>query len=232
VSVGEPLSRIEGREKVTGAARYAYEWPCENLAYAVIVQSTIAKGHVHAIDESAARAHPGVIAIVTHANAVRLAKAGGELGVLQTANVAYRGQAVAVVVAETLEAAQEAERLVRIDYDVEEHDVVLRSDHPRLYKPEQVNPAFPSDTEEGDVDEALKLAAVSIDRTYETGPCCSTTRPRARGRRTRRWRRPSASTRSRHAWSRLTWAAASARRGRCGRRRCSPQWPRRSSVAR
>ena len=72
----------------------------------------------------------------------------------------YRGQIVAIAVAETLEAAREAADLVRVEYDAEAHDVALRADHPKLYTPEKVNPNFPSETVEGDVDAALAAAAV------------------------------------------------------------------------
>ena len=103
------------------------------------------------------------MAVLHHGNAPQL-PAAGELAVLQSADVAYRGQIVAAVVADELETAQQAAGLVRVGYHALEHDVVLRADHPGLYAPEKVNPNFPTDTAEGDVEAALAGAAVVVDR--------------------------------------------------------------------
>jgi xanthine dehydrogenase YagR molybdenum-binding subunit len=167
-SVGAPIDRIEGREKVDGEATYAFEYEQENIAYAAIVQSTIAKGTVRAVDPAGALALPGVLAVLTQENAPELASAEGELAVLQSPTVSYRGQIVAAVVAESLETAVQAGQLVRVDYDVVEHDVELRVDHPGLYKPDKVNPSFPTDSADGDVEQALATAAVVVDETYTT----------------------------------------------------------------
>jgi len=166
-TIGAPVDRIEGTEKVAGEALYAYEHHVEGAVYAAIVTSTIAKGTIRAIDAAAALATPAVLAVLTHENAGTV-EGEGELAILQSPRVAYRGQIIGAVIAETLEAARHAERLVRVDYDVEEHDVVLRADHPGLYKPDKVNPSFPTDSEDGDVDRALAEAAVTIDETYTT----------------------------------------------------------------
>jgi len=166
-AIGAPIDRIEGAEKVAGEALYAYEYAVEGVAYGAIVTSTIAKGTIRAIDAAAALATPGVLAVLTHENAGKL-EGDGELAILQSPRVAYRGQIVGAVIAETYEVAREAERLLRIDYDVDEHDVVLRADHPALYTPEKVNPSFPSESNDGDVDGALRAAAVTVDETYTT----------------------------------------------------------------
>jgi xanthine dehydrogenase YagR molybdenum-binding subunit len=165
-TVGAPVDRIEGRLKVQGEATYAFEYDPGNVAYAAIVQSSIAHGRVTRIDDSLAL--EGVIAVLTHENSPRLAEAEGELAVLQSTDVGYRGQIVGAVVAESPEIAQQAARLVHVEYATEEHDVVLRTDHPTLYKPDKVNPNFETDTEEGDVEQALRDAAHRIDETYCT----------------------------------------------------------------
>jgi xanthine dehydrogenase YagR molybdenum-binding subunit len=167
-AIGRSLDRVEGREKVTGAAVYAYEYERDDMAYATLVQSTIAKGEVIALAVEPALALPGVLAVVSHQNAPRLSAAEGELSVLQSSRVSYRGQIVAAVIAESLEIAQEGAALVHAGYSEEPFDVDLRRDHPRLYKPAKVNPSFPTDTGEGDVDAALAEADVVIDETYET----------------------------------------------------------------
>lgn len=170
-AVGAPLSRIEGREKVTGEARYAYEQPIEGVAYAVAVTSTVATGEITRIDASRALALRGVLAVISHENAPRLAEVGdGELMLFQSPKVAYRGQIVAGVVAESLQTAQEAAAAVALDYDAAPHDVELRPGHPRFYKPEQVNPSFPTDVAHGDLDAGLAAADVVVDATYTTQP--------------------------------------------------------------
>src|SRR6187549_3879712 len=70
--VGRPMNRVDGPEKVTGAARFAAEYPFERLSHAVLVCSRIARGRVTRIDTAAAEAAPGVIAVMTHANVPRL----------------------------------------------------------------------------------------------------------------------------------------------------------------
>jgi xanthine dehydrogenase YagR molybdenum-binding subunit len=168
-AVGAAMTRIEGREKVTGQAQYAFEQHLEGMAYAWIVQATVAKGRVRGVDTGAALAVPGAVAVLWHDSAPRVASDDDlELAVLQRPEVGYRGQIVAVAVAESLEAAREAAEAVRVDYDAEPHDVVLRADHPGLYKPDHVNPSYQTDTEQGDVDAALASAAVSVDATYTT----------------------------------------------------------------
>src|SRR6185437_2586448 len=117
-AIGAPVDRIEGAEKVAGEALYAYEHDVEGAAYGAIVTSTIAKGTIRAIDAAEALAVPGVLAVLTHENAGTV-EGDGELAILQSTRVAYRGQIVGAVIAETLEAARQAERLVRIEYDVD-----------------------------------------------------------------------------------------------------------------
>ena len=168
-AVGSPLARVEARAKVTGEARFAYEYAPDRLAYCTPVQATIARGEVRGVDASAALERRGVLAVIWADNAPRLADAGdGELALFQSRGVAYRGQIVAAVVAETFEIAREATGLVRVAYDEQPHDVLLRGDHPKLYKPDVVNPSFPTDTEQGDPDGALASAPVSLDVTYRT----------------------------------------------------------------
>jgi len=168
-AIGAPLDRIDGPKKVTGAATYAFEYSVEGVTYAFPVQSTIARGRVGSIDASAARRLPGVVTVLSHENAPRLASLdNAELAVFQSDAVAYRGQFVAAVVAETLEIARQAAGLVMVRYEEQPHDVELRANRTDLYKPEKVNPSYETDTESGDVEAALAQAAVSLDHTYTT----------------------------------------------------------------
>jgi xanthine dehydrogenase YagR molybdenum-binding subunit len=168
-AVGAPHTRVEAREKVRGQARYAVEHPAEDVAYGWIVQAGAARGEVRAVHVADALAAADVLAVLSHENAPALeAPDDPELAVLQSPRVAYRGQIVAAVVAETLEAARAAAGLVRVEIAAEPHDVLLRADHPGLYAPEKVNPGFPTDTRHGDLDAGLAAATVRIDATYST----------------------------------------------------------------
>src|ERR1700736_4667603 len=119
-AIGAPLDRVDGPRKVTGAATYAYEHRAEGVAYLWPVQSTIAAGRIVSIDASAALALRGVLTVLSHENAPRMQPLGSgppqvfdvEVEVLQSDVIAYRGQVVAAVVAETLEIAREAASLV------------------------------------------------------------------------------------------------------------------------
>jgi len=167
--IGAPMTRVDGPAKVTGTAPYAFEHPVEHPAYVHPVQATVARGRVRNVDTAAAEALDGVLAVLTPGNAPRLASTEDrELAVLQSDEVAFRGQLVGAVVAETSEVARHAASLVEVTYEVHEHDAALRADRDDLYAPDKVNPSFPTDTEQGDVDAALAAAAVTVDETYTT----------------------------------------------------------------
>jgi xanthine dehydrogenase YagR molybdenum-binding subunit len=158
-ATGAALDRVEGAAKVRGEARYAYEYHVPDVAYLAAVQSIVARGRVAELDDEAALALPGVVAVLWHGNAPRLEEVDdGELAVFQSDRVAYRGQLVAAVVADSPETAQEAAGRVRVEYAEEPHDVLLREGHARLYRPEKVNPNFPTDTQTGNVERTLPCA--------------------------------------------------------------------------
>ncbi|MFI9318478.1 xanthine dehydrogenase family protein molybdopterin-binding subunit [Kitasatospora aureofaciens] len=168
-AVGRDLPRRDGAVKVLGTATYAYETPLGNAAYLHAVQATIARGRVTALDTAAAEALDGVVTVLTPGNAERLASTEDrELAVLQSEEVAFRGQVVALVVADSSEVARHGAALVRVEYAQEPHDAELRADREDLYAPESVNPDLPTDTSEGDVDAALAAAEVSVEETYTT----------------------------------------------------------------
>ncbi|GAB3526249.1 xanthine dehydrogenase family protein molybdopterin-binding subunit [Arthrobacter monumenti] len=168
-AIGQPLERIDGAAKVEGTAPYAYEQPVEDATYLHPLQSTIALGRITGIDTGAAEALEGVIAVLTHENAPRLANTDdAELAVLQGPGVGFRGQFVGAVIAETPETARHAASLVTVSYDEEQHDAQLTADHPGLYAPDEVNAGKKTDTSDGDVDTAMAAAAVTVDQTYTT----------------------------------------------------------------
>ena len=181
-AIGMPLDRVDGPLKVTGTARYAFEAPVDRRVYLYPLQAAIAAGRITGVDTRAARGEPGVLAVLTHENAPPLAWAADpEVAVLYSGEVAFRGQLVGAVVAETSEIARHAAGLVTLDYQERAHDVVLRADRDDLHKP--VNAAFfgagggelqngmPADTALGDVEAGLASAAVRLDATYTTQMC-------------------------------------------------------------
>ena len=112
---------------------------------------------------------------MTHENAPRLAPLDdGDLAVLQSDVIAYRGQVVAAVVAETLEGARQAAGLVSVRHEAQAHDVELRGDRGDLFAPEVLpykqTPLYPTDSVRGDVAAALATAPVTLDQTYRTPP--------------------------------------------------------------
>ncbi|WP_370617081.1 xanthine dehydrogenase family protein molybdopterin-binding subunit [Mumia sp. Pv 4-285] len=171
-SMGTDLRRVDGVEKVTGRATYAFEHAAsDGLAdplHLWLVQSTVAKGRVVDVDGHAALEHAGVVAVIDHTTAPRLDDTtNGELAILQDGAVHFRGQIVALVLAETPEAAREGAALVHVRYDAEPHEAELREDN-ATYEPDEVNAGQATDTAEGDVDAALAAADVVVDATYRT----------------------------------------------------------------
>src|SRR3954449_12035667 len=168
-AIGRDLVRRDGELKVRGAAVYAYETPVERPASVAIVQATVARGRVTAVETSAAEALDGVLAVLTPGNAERLASTDdAELAVLQSEDVAFRGQPVALVIAETSELGRQAADLVRVTYVEQPHDSDLSVDRDDLYRPEKINPRYEPDTAEGDVAAAMATADVTLEQTYTT----------------------------------------------------------------
>jgi xanthine dehydrogenase YagR molybdenum-binding subunit len=171
-SIGSGLRRVDGVEKVTGRATYAAEQDSDDgggeALHLWLVTSTIAKGRVLQVQAEHALAHPGVVDVVDHTTAPRLAETdNGELAILQNADVGFRGQIVALVLAESSEAAREGAALVDVDYDATPHEAEFREDN-ATYRPSVVNPSMETDTDQGDVDAALREADVVIGQTYST----------------------------------------------------------------
>ena len=177
--IGAPLSRVDGPLKVTGQAQYAAEFRPPDLAYAALVESAIPAGRIAAIDVADATASPGVLLVLTHENADRLAYrqaserpavdpvSGEQLHVLQDDRVRFVGEPVAVVVARTFEEAAHAATLVRVSYE--------RAPDPALtFDPGRAQPASAAaakrgrgpETVTGDPDAALAAAPVTVAGHY------------------------------------------------------------------
>ena len=175
-NIGQPLTRREGILKVTGTATYAADNHQPGMLYAVVAVSSIARGRVSALDLRAAKAHPGVVEVMTPANRPALAldpdlKADPlmfRLDLLQNDKVRYANQSIAVVIAETLEAATEGAALLAPRYEEEPARITL--DSSESFTPGAVGPGFPTKEERGDVARSLADAATKIEVTYETAP--------------------------------------------------------------
>ena len=169
--VGQPTPRIDGALKTTGTARYAYERhdAVDNPAYGVIVGSAIAKGRIVSMDQRAALAAPGVLAIVTARNAGKLGKGEKNTATLLGGpRIEHYHQAVAIVVAETFEQARHAAALLKIEYAAEpgRFDLAAAKDAaPLTRKSEQTGPPL---SQVGDFDAAFAAAPVKVDATYTT----------------------------------------------------------------
>src|SRR5204862_15900 len=125
--IGADHERRDGPAKVTGTAPYAAEHPFPDAAYAHPVQATVARGTITAIDTESAAHIPGVLAILTHENAERLASdEDKEFWVMQSPEVCFRGQFAAVVVADSPEGAREAAALAEVSCNEEAGDVHAR----------------------------------------------------------------------------------------------------------
>src|ERR1700748_1007787 len=126
-NIGQPLTRRDGVLKVTGAARYAADNHPPKMLFAVMAVSTIARGRVAALDIAAAKRHPGVVEVMTPQNRPALADDPDaktnpfmfRMELLQNDTVRYANQAIAVVIAETLEAATEGAALLSPRYETE-----------------------------------------------------------------------------------------------------------------
>lgn len=168
-AIGADLPRRDGPEKVRGTALYADDSPVEHPAYCRIVQASVARGRVTGVDPALAEAAGGVSVVLTPDTAERLADTSdAEYAILQDDEVHFRGQIVAVVVAETLEQARHAADLVDVTYDEQPADVVLSADRTDLYRPEQVETGDPPDSSRGDVDAAVAAGPARIRHTYTT----------------------------------------------------------------
>ncbi|MBC5765132.1 xanthine dehydrogenase family protein molybdopterin-binding subunit [Ramlibacter albus] len=177
VAIGEPVPRVDGRAKVTGSARYAAEIAAEALVHGVAVNATIARGRILALHDEEARAVHGVLDVLWHghrSDAPHLAHyfdAGEDFSTvpakpLVSDQVHYAGQPVALVLADTWEAARHAAGLVRIDYDVQAHATDLPHHHDEGRAPKELDEDTAPPKPRGDADAAFAVAPVKIDAEF------------------------------------------------------------------
>src|SRR6266446_6484516 len=173
-NIGQPLTRRDAILKVKGEARYAADNHPPGMLHAVLAVSSIARGRVSFLDVQAAKSHPGVVEVMTPANRPPLAADPDaktnpfmfRLDLLQSDEVRYANQSIAVVIAETLEAATEGAALLSPRYDALPARIGL--DASESFVPPAVGIGNPSEVRLGDVEAGLAGASKRIDATYET----------------------------------------------------------------
>jgi xanthine dehydrogenase YagR molybdenum-binding subunit len=178
--IGTPTSRVDGRLKVTGQARYAAEFAADDLLYGVVVSGAIARGAISAIDTAAALAVDGVLHVLTHENRPSLPRfdrnyhdddspSGSPFRPLYDNNIVYSGQPVALVLATSFEAARHGAALVRVSYDVAAHQTDIDAAQKDAYHPDQSKGGFePPPKPRGNADAALKKAEINVVADYAT----------------------------------------------------------------
>ncbi len=179
VGIGTSLSRVDGVAKVTGTARYAAEYNVPDMLYGVTVVSAIAKGRILALNEEAARAVPGVVDIVSHLNRPKHAwlnrswkdqlKIPGEpFKAFHDDRIQFAAQPIAVVVAETFEAARFAVTLVGVEYEAEPHNIDFETSLAEKFLPGpgQTRDTFHPPKNHGDAEKAFADAPLQHEAEY------------------------------------------------------------------
>ena len=177
IGIGSAINRVDGLEKVTGRAKYAAEYAPAGMVYGVVVSSTITKGSITEINQAAARSVPGVVEVLTHQNRPHIAwldsnyedetgPPGSPFRALGDAKIQFSGQPVAVVLAETFEAARYAASLVEVTYEAEPHNTDFEVSLAEKFLPKKKRSTFHPPKSRGDVDAALATAPVSVMGDY------------------------------------------------------------------
>ncbi|GAB3444081.1 xanthine dehydrogenase family protein molybdopterin-binding subunit [Streptomonospora sediminis] len=176
--LGASGPRLDGALKVQGGAAFAAEFAYPGMVYAALAFSTIAKGRIAALDTAAAERAPGVVLVMTHGNAPRMAPmpmmmtselaAGGDnLPIMQDDRVHWNGQPIAVVLAETQDQADHAASLLRVTYQAEPATTSWADGVANGVETGEMF-GHPLAVETGDTEAALAAAAVSVDARFST----------------------------------------------------------------
>jgi len=177
--IGVPTSRVDGRVKVTGTAKYAAEYNLAGLAHGFVITSAIARGRIRRIDASDALAVDGVIDVITHETRPKLASSDDKYhddvappGVpyrpLYDDKIRWSGQPVALVVAEDLETARYAASFVQIEYQRDEHVTDVDAERERAYVPPKERGGMGPAEDAGDAAQAFADAEVKVEAEYRT----------------------------------------------------------------
>jgi xanthine dehydrogenase YagR molybdenum-binding subunit len=168
-AISRPFDRVDGPKKVSGGATYAAEYAFDNLAHGYLVGARIGAGKVISIDVDAVRSLPGVIDVVIDFDRfIRVAGQGGETQAPKQGvrDIAFVGEVIAIVVAETYEAARDAAFQLPVDYEVGEGVYDFSGNRDEAYTPPDA--VTPGTYAQGDIDEAFAEAPITLDVTYTT----------------------------------------------------------------
>ncbi len=166
VAIGDPLPRVDGRAKVTGAAKYSADVNAATITYGSLIMSTIPSGRIVRMNTAKAAQAPGVLAVITPANAIRLHAPERRISLLQHDVVYYQNQPIGIVVAETFEQAQYAASLVHPDCRPEPATLDFFAGFSTSYTSSHAGE--PGDQSWGDVDAGLAAAEIKIDAIFTT----------------------------------------------------------------
>ncbi|HYG85019.1 MAG TPA: xanthine dehydrogenase family protein molybdopterin-binding subunit [Azospirillum sp.] len=166
MSIGQPLSRIEGRAKVTGQAKYAADNTPPGTLHAVLVGAPVAAGRLKSVDAAAALRLPGVVRVLTAAEMPRFGKIDMPAAVLtlplQDKEIRFEGEPVAIVLAETIDQAEAGRAAMVVDCDPADPIVLGAGRREDAPLPRMLG----DDLDMGDVDGALAVAEVTVSETY------------------------------------------------------------------
>jgi xanthine dehydrogenase YagR molybdenum-binding subunit len=179
--IGQAISRVDGPVKVTGRATYAYEYGQGEPLYGIVVSAKIGHGRIVQIDASRAERSAGVRAILTHESAPAQGAPDESIPwsywrarpTLSGPDIDHYGQAVALVVATTLEQAQAAATLVQMVYAVEPGNFDLAASEDLAYAPKHLIAGLPTDSIVGNFESGFESAAIKVDQQYRTAYCFS-----------------------------------------------------------
>ncbi len=178
--IGKPISRVDGPKKVSGAAKYAGEFNVPDLAYGYVVSSAIAKGKIISINSEEVEKTDGVLKVFTHENVKGLSRwnrkykdddapPGDHFRFLQTDDISYSMQPVALVVAETFEQARYAASLIKVEYQQEEPITDLLANLDKAQKPKGTKTGFKAPKNKGKFEKGFDKSAVQLTTEYFHG---------------------------------------------------------------
>lgn len=179
--IGAPLSRIDGPLKVTGRARYAADYPVEDLLHGVVISSAIAKGRIASMDTSKAIAVAGMIEVITHENRPSLAwldrnynddvaPPGSPFRALYDEKIHFSAQPIALVIAKSLDIAQYAATLVGVDYESEHHNTDFENSLDQKFSPRKLRDFYVKPKNRGDAAVAFTSSPIRLTQDYRLAP--------------------------------------------------------------
>jgi xanthine dehydrogenase YagR molybdenum-binding subunit len=177
--IGKAVSRVDGIKKVTGTAKFAAEFPTPDLLYGVVVSSEIAKGKIVSINDTEAMKVVGVKKIITHKNRPDIAwfnrkyndqdaPHGEHFKALYDENIIYSQQPIALVVAETFEAARYASQLIKVDYSEDSFQTDMQIAKREAQKPKKGKGDWETPKSRGTAEKAFKEAPYHFEAEYTT----------------------------------------------------------------